>query len=141
MACSFSLAQIEPPKDAPTRPMPPHARPMPPQGMPTQPMGQHPMDQTVRDAAGKQISVDHGGNLNIGPNDNVAFMNQPGGGKAVMMLSAGWIFVYDGGMVYKIRQSDMKLVAKTEIGPDTKIEALTAPAHRTYTRHAKRRHQ
>jgi hypothetical protein len=91
-------------------------------------------DQQIKDASGKQITVDHGANLAIGPNDKIEFNSQitNGPGTApIMILNSGWIYLYEGGYVYKIRQSDMKLIAKTAIGPDAVVEPPPTPARRT----------
>ena len=100
-------------------------------------------DKKVKDASGKQITVDHGANLAIGPNDKVEFNSQVMGSPAtphpVMILSAGWIYLYEGGFVYKIRQSDMKLIGKTAVGPDSIVEPPPVVKHVTKSRSSKRK--
>src|SRR5688572_28794952 len=93
--------------------------------------------EQVKDASGKWISNDHGANLNIGPNGDVHFGNP--GGTPVMTLLSGWIYLCDGGWVYKIRQSDMKLVAKTMICPDAAIEQPKPPAPKRKSTSKRRR--
>ena len=87
--------------------------------------------QQVQDASGKWITNDHGANLNIGPNGDVHFGNA--GGAPVMTLLSGWIYLYEGGWIYKIRQSDMKLVAKLAINPDAMTEPAKPPAPKKKT--------
>jgi hypothetical protein len=105
------------------------------------PMPMPPMPAGQRMDVPAQIQVSPGGNLHISPNGPLQFTNTTGAaGSPLLFSQSGWLYIYDGGFLYKVRQSDMKLMAVTQLSPNAQI-ATDPPKQMAKHTRTSRRHK